>query len=135
MIIVLYHFDLTLRHDNHLFMIVVHVFILLVLTSKPPFMSEFDVILLTFSFLIFSIAIVGDITPSDGISKSEKSRREQEALDYMCKLLGGGSRGNLSLSHSHTHKLTPNLMFATMHLLNILRGLVLNLETLTCPSY
>ncbi|KAJ8634724.1 hypothetical protein MRB53_008991 [Persea americana] len=37
-------------------------------------------------------AIVGDITPSDGISKSEKSRREQEALDYMCKLLGGGSR-------------------------------------------
>ncbi|KAF7838103.1 HD domain-containing protein 2-like [Senna tora] len=37
-------------------------------------------------------AIVGDITPSDGISKEEKSRREQEALDHMCKVLGGGSR-------------------------------------------
>jgi hypothetical protein len=41
------------------------------------------------------IAIVGDITPADGISKAEKSRREREALDHMCKLLGGGSRGTL----------------------------------------
>ncbi|KAG6515560.1 hypothetical protein ZIOFF_025989 [Zingiber officinale] len=37
-------------------------------------------------------AIVGDITPSDGVPKLEKSRREREALDYMCKVLGGGSR-------------------------------------------
>ncbi|KAK9705770.1 hypothetical protein RND81_07G080300 [Saponaria officinalis] len=37
-------------------------------------------------------AIVGDITPCDGISKSEKNRREQEALNHMCNLLGGGSR-------------------------------------------
>ncbi|XP_059637583.1 uncharacterized protein LOC132279580 [Cornus florida] len=37
-------------------------------------------------------AIVGDITPSDGIPKLEKSRREREALDHMCKLLGGGPR-------------------------------------------
>ncbi|KAM7269537.1 hypothetical protein ACFE04_025034 [Oxalis oulophora] len=33
-------------------------------------------------------AIVGDITPSDGVPKEEKSRREREALQHMCKLLG-----------------------------------------------
>ncbi|KAL6577721.1 hypothetical protein OROMI_010049 [Orobanche minor] len=37
-------------------------------------------------------AIVGDITPSDGVPKEEKSRMEQEALDEMCKVLGGGMR-------------------------------------------
>ncbi|KAL1221557.1 hypothetical protein V5N11_004133 [Cardamine amara subsp. amara] len=37
-------------------------------------------------------AIVGDITPSCGISKEEKNRRESEALEHMCKLLGGGER-------------------------------------------
>ncbi|XP_014522162.1 HD domain-containing protein 2 [Vigna radiata var. radiata] len=37
-------------------------------------------------------AIVGDITPSDGVPKAEKSRREQEALNKMCELLGGGMR-------------------------------------------
>ncbi|KAM7277478.1 hypothetical protein ACFE04_019344 [Oxalis oulophora] len=33
-------------------------------------------------------AIACDITPSDGMSKEEKSRREREALHHMCKLLG-----------------------------------------------
>ncbi|GER52100.1 metal-dependent phosphohydrolase HD domain-containing protein [Striga asiatica] len=37
-------------------------------------------------------AIVGDITPDDGIPKKEKSRREREALKHMCELLGGGER-------------------------------------------
>ncbi|KAG5563837.1 hypothetical protein RHGRI_000139 [Rhododendron griersonianum] len=37
-------------------------------------------------------AIVGDITPSDGVPKQEKSRLEREAIDYMSKLLGGGQR-------------------------------------------
>lgn len=37
-------------------------------------------------------AIVGDITPDDGVPKLEKSRREREALDHMCKLLGEGPR-------------------------------------------
>lgn len=40
-------------------------------------------------------AIVGDITPADGVPKEEKSRREREAIDHMCSLLGGGSRGKL----------------------------------------
>ncbi|KAF3974628.1 hypothetical protein CMV_002059 [Castanea mollissima] len=37
-------------------------------------------------------AIVGDITPSDGVPKEEKSRMEQAALSEMCKVLGGGMR-------------------------------------------
>ncbi|CAI8595663.1 unnamed protein product [Vicia faba] len=39
-------------------------------------------------------AIVGDITPSDGVPKAEKSRMEQEALDKMCEVLGGGMRAD-----------------------------------------
>ncbi|KAJ6993999.1 5'-deoxynucleotidase hdd1-like [Populus alba x Populus x berolinensis] len=38
-------------------------------------------------------AIVGDITPSDGVPKAEKSRKEREALEHMCELLGAESRG------------------------------------------
>ncbi|XP_019176408.1 PREDICTED: HD domain-containing protein 2 isoform X2 [Ipomoea nil] len=37
-------------------------------------------------------AIVGDITPSDGVPKEEKSRREKAALNEMCEILGGGMR-------------------------------------------
>ncbi|KAJ7943242.1 HD domain-containing protein 2 [Quillaja saponaria] len=37
-------------------------------------------------------AIVGDITPSDGVPKAEKSRMEQEALNEMCQILGEGMR-------------------------------------------
>lgn len=37
--------------------------------------------------------MIGDITPMDGISKAEKSQREQAALEYMCKIIGEGSRG------------------------------------------
>eukprot|EP00262_Sarcandra_glabra_P014215 TRINITY_DN40_c0_g3_i1.p1 TRINITY_DN40_c0_g3~~TRINITY_DN40_c0_g3_i1.p1 ORF type:complete len:273 (+),score=46.55 TRINITY_DN40_c0_g3_i1:98-916(+) len=37
-------------------------------------------------------AIVGDITPSDGVPKEEKSRLEEAALNEMCQVLGGGLR-------------------------------------------
>ncbi|KAM5567576.1 5'-deoxynucleotidase hdd1 [Rosa sericea] len=37
-------------------------------------------------------AIVGDITPSDGVPKKEKSRMEEAALNEMCVVLGGGMR-------------------------------------------
>ncbi|GAQ89337.1 HD domain containing protein [Klebsormidium nitens] len=33
-------------------------------------------------------ALVGDITPDDGISKEEKNRREAAAMEHMCLLLG-----------------------------------------------
>ncbi|PKA55555.1 hypothetical protein AXF42_Ash006757 [Apostasia shenzhenica] len=39
-------------------------------------------------------AIVGDITPSDGVPKAEKSRREEAALNEMCKILGEGIRAD-----------------------------------------
>eukprot|EP00850_Spirogloea_muscicola_P010473 SM000062S19859 [mRNA] locus=s62:17894:24969:+ [translate_table: standard] len=35
-------------------------------------------------------AIVGDITPSDGIDKEEKHRREADAMEQLCTTLGGG---------------------------------------------
>jgi putative hydrolase of HD superfamily len=42
------------------------------------------------AFWLDDTAIVGDITPSDGVSKEEKNRRESAAMDEMCQLLGGG---------------------------------------------
>ncbi|KAI0802173.1 HD domain-containing protein [Xylaria sp. FL0064] len=41
-------------------------------------------------------AIVGDITPVDGVSKPEKSRREAETMDYISKNLLGGVYGGLA---------------------------------------
>jgi putative hydrolase of HD superfamily len=42
-------------------------------------------------------ALVGDITPVDGVTKVEKNRREEETMEYLCKgLLGkvdGGKAG------------------------------------------
>lgn len=51
------------------------------------------------TYIVVSTAIVGDITPADGVPKQEKSRREREAIDYMSKLLGGGQRGTLMHVH------------------------------------
>ena len=34
-------------------------------------------------------SLVGDITPVDGVAKSEKSRREAETMDYLCHSLLG----------------------------------------------
>ena len=41
-------------------------------------------------------ALVGDITPVDGVSKEEKSRRESETMDYICKNLLGKFNGGLN---------------------------------------
>ncbi|KAI1255174.1 hypothetical protein MGN70_003238 [Eutypa lata] len=41
-------------------------------------------------------ALVGDITPVDGIAKPEKSRREAETMDYISEKLLGGVYGGLA---------------------------------------
>ncbi|XP_054823098.1 uncharacterized protein LOC129321384 isoform X1 [Prosopis cineraria] len=59
-------------------------------------------------------AIVGDITPSDGVPKEEKSRREQAALNEMCEILGGGMRAEeikeLWAEYEHNSSLEANLV-------------------------
>ncbi|KAL5600900.1 hypothetical protein BROUX41_005738 [Berkeleyomyces rouxiae] len=40
--------------------------------------------------------LVGDITPVDGVPKSEKSRRESETMDYLTKTLLGRFDGGLA---------------------------------------
>ncbi|RMY70933.1 hypothetical protein D0863_05463 [Hortaea werneckii] len=39
-------------------------------------------------------SLVGDITPIDGVTKTEKSRRETETMDYICSSLLGSLRGD-----------------------------------------
>jgi putative hydrolase of HD superfamily len=41
-------------------------------------------------------ALVGDITPVDGIAKPEKSRREAETMDYISTKLLGGVYGGMA---------------------------------------
>ncbi|GKC33502.1 peroxidase 25, partial [Tanacetum coccineum] len=48
-----------------------------------------------------SIAIVGDITPSNGVPKAKKNRMEKEALENMCKLLGGRTGGHIASEEMH----------------------------------
>jgi len=60
---------------------------------KSSLIHWWFIIYWSLSVVLHSIAIVGDITPSCGVPKAEKSRREQEALNKMCELLGGGMRG------------------------------------------
>ncbi|KAL9259301.1 5'-deoxynucleotidase hdd1-like protein [Drosera capensis] len=59
-------------------------------------------------------AIVGDITPSDGVPKEEKSRREQAALNEMCEVLGGGMRAEeikeLWVEYENNSSLEANLV-------------------------
>jgi putative hydrolase of HD superfamily len=41
-------------------------------------------------------ALVGDITPVDGVPKAEKNRREADTMDYICEGLLGKVGGGLS---------------------------------------
>lgn len=41
-------------------------------------------------------SLVGDITPMDGVPKKEKSRREEETMDYLCGNLLGQVNGGIN---------------------------------------
>lgn len=60
--------------------------------------SRLDVPRCTRMALIHDMAesLVGDITPVDGVPKSEKNRREAETMDYICNDLLGKVGGGLS---------------------------------------
>ena len=72
---------------------------IITLLCPPSLASRLDIAKCTKMALIHDMAesLVGDITPVDGVAKSEKSRREAETMDYLCKdLLGkvhGGANG------------------------------------------
>jgi putative hydrolase of HD superfamily len=72
---------------------------ILTMLAPPSLSSRLNVPHCTKMALIHDMAesLVGDITPVDGVSKAEKSRREDETMDYLCReLLGnvaGGTQG------------------------------------------
>jgi len=72
---------------------------IITLLCPPSISSKLDIPRCTKMALIHDMAesLVGDITPVDGVTKAEKSRRESETMEYLCQgLLGnvdGGSQG------------------------------------------
>jgi putative hydrolase of HD superfamily len=62
-------------------------------------------------------SLVGDITPVDGVTKAEKSRRESETMDYLCRdLLGGVAGGKAGVAmksvwQEYEDGKTPESMF------------------------
>lgn len=71
---------------------------ILTMLAPPSLSSRLDIPRCTKMALIHDMAesLVGDITPVDGVVKSEKSRRETETMDYLCTGLLGGVHGGLS---------------------------------------
>lgn len=75
-----------------------HMYRMSIITMLAPtaLSSRLDIPRCTKMALIHDMAesIVGDITPIDGVSKEEKSRRETEAMEYLTKnLLGAVGNG------------------------------------------
>lgn len=60
--------------------------------------SKLDILKCCRMALVHDMAesLVGDITPVDGVSKEEKSRRESETMDYICATLLGKFNGGLN---------------------------------------
>lgn len=70
---------------------------IITMLAPPSLSSRLDVPRCTKMALIHDMAesLVGDITPVDGVSKSEKSRREEETMDYLCRGLLGNVAGGV----------------------------------------
>ncbi|KAF2259853.1 HD domain-containing protein [Lojkania enalia] len=77
-----------------------HMYRMSILTMLAPasLASRLDLAKCTRMALIHDMAeaLVGDITPEDGIPKPEKSRREAETMDYVCNKLLGKFNGGLN---------------------------------------
>ncbi|KIW06136.1 hypothetical protein, variant [Verruconis gallopava] len=71
---------------------------IMTLCAPPSLTSRLDMAKCTKMALIHDMAeaLVGDITPRDGVSKSEKSRREAETMDYLCRRLLGKVNGGMN---------------------------------------
>ncbi|KAI9774538.1 MAG: hypothetical protein M1840_002786 [Geoglossum simile] len=70
---------------------------LLTMLAPPDLASRLNIPHCTKMALIHDMAesLVGDITPVDGVSKPEKSRREAAAMDYLSSALLGNVYGGL----------------------------------------
>lgn len=70
---------------------------LMTLLCPPTLAAKIDLAKCMKMCLIHDMAeaLVGDITPVDGVAKPEKSRREAETMDYISKNLLGGVYGGL----------------------------------------
>lgn len=71
---------------------------IITLLCPPALSSKLDIARCTKMALVHDMAesLVGDITPVDGVTKSEKSRREAETMDYLCEDLLGNVHGGAS---------------------------------------
>lgn len=71
---------------------------IITLLCPPSLSARLDIARCTQMALIHDMAesLVGDITPVDGVAKSEKSRREAETMDYLCQELLGKVYGGVN---------------------------------------
>ncbi|KAB8349773.1 hypothetical protein FH972_023787 [Carpinus fangiana] len=70
---------------------------ILTLLAPPSLRASINIERCTILALVHDMAelLVGDITPVDGIAKSEKNRREASTMDYLCQELLGSVDGGV----------------------------------------
>ena len=71
---------------------------IITLFAPPALASKLNIPLCTKMALIHDMAeaLVGDITPVDGVAKTEKNRRESTTMNYFTKVLLGRVNGGLT---------------------------------------